>query len=95
MNLSTILKRIKVSAIPLFNDNYCYLLQDISSPSNVALIDPAYPTANRRLRKAVHYTDISPTTILVTHHHPDHAGDVLRVSEEFPDLKIYAADGNY
>ena len=54
-----LLKRIKVTPIPLFKDNYCFLLEDLVS-QQVALVDPALKSALEKVK------GLNLTTLLVT-----------------------------
>lgn len=67
-----VLKRVSVTPIKLFRDNYCYLVKDLES-SKAALIDPA-------LESAMHAVTVPVDMILITHHHPDHCGQVKEVA---------------
>ncbi|KAI8910828.1 hydroxyacylglutathione hydrolase [Gorgonomyces haynaldii] len=74
---------MKITPIPLFKDNYCYLLQDLVSQES-ALVDPALSSAFD--------PNSNVSALLVTHHHADHAGQVHVIAEQEPQLKVYAAD---
>lgn len=70
---------LKVDCIPAFDDNYVWALH--TGPGQVALVDPgdAEPVI-AYLEKS----GLTPTAILITHHHGDHTGGVARLVERWP-----------
>lgn len=69
MNL---VQRLKVLAIPLFKDNYSYVVLG-SSPNSAVLIDPAAPSVVYNFLQK-YLPDYKVNHILYTHKHWDHAG---------------------
>ncbi|WP_440779044.1 hydroxyacylglutathione hydrolase [Pseudomonas syringae] len=69
---------IQIHALPAFNDNYIWLLQDLSSQQCV-VVDPgdAAPVLEW-LAQNQHYR---LTDILITHHHNDHVGGVVELKQ--------------
>ncbi|KAJ3275241.1 hypothetical protein HDV01_000968 [Terramyces sp. JEL0728] len=67
-------KMLKVTPIPIFNDNYAYLLH-CTKTNLSALVDPA-----------------EPIPAMAAHHHNDHAGGNAKVVQQYPGIKVYAAD---
>ncbi|KPW35186.1 Hydroxyacylglutathione hydrolase [Pseudomonas syringae pv. apii] len=69
---------IQIHALPAFNDNYIWLLQDLSS-QRCAVVDPgdAAPVLEW-LAQNQHYR---LTDILITHHHNDHVGGVVELKQ--------------
>ncbi|WP_044874579.1 hydroxyacylglutathione hydrolase [Pseudomonas sp. LFM046] len=69
---------IKIDALPAFSDNYLWLLQD-SESRRCAVVDPGDAAP------VLAWLDAHPgwqlTDILVTHHHGDHIGGVVRLKE--------------
>lgn len=61
---------VSVRPIPLFDDNYCWVLRD-SAHSSCVLVDPADPDA---VSSALSEADGEAVAALITHHHWDHAG---------------------
>ncbi|MFJ4145157.1 hydroxyacylglutathione hydrolase [Pseudomonas sp. NPDC089734] len=69
---------IQVHPLPAFNDNYIWLLQDLSS-QRCAVVDPgdAQPVLGWLAQNpGWHLTDI-----LITHHHKDHVGGVVQLKQ--------------
>lgn len=63
-----------IQAIPMFSDNYAYLVVDDATKAAV-IIDPAEPsTVAPVLRSQLDTQAIDLTAIVNTHHHHDHAG---------------------
>ncbi|KAJ3252291.1 hypothetical protein HK103_001636 [Boothiomyces macroporosus] len=77
---------LKVTPIPIFKDNYAYLLQ-CTKTNLSALVDPAEPIPAMAAVK-----DTKLEAILTTHHHNDHAGGNAKVVQTYPGIKVYAAD---
>ena len=66
---------MKLIPIPAFSDNYIWLLHD---EHQALVVDPgdAQPVL-----EALHRLGLKLDAILVTHHHPDHTGGVVRLRE--------------
>jgi len=67
---------ITVSAIPVFEDNYVWLLTRTSG-NRAAVVDPG---AAGPVREALRAQDLQLTDVLLTHHHADHTGGVTELS---------------
>lgn len=77
---------LKVTQIPVLNDNYAYILQD-SATGEVAVVDtPDGSQLVLELKKR----QLKPSIILNTHHHWDHADDNPIVLKEF-DCEVVAS----
>ncbi|RMT21853.1 Hydroxyacylglutathione hydrolase [Pseudomonas savastanoi] len=69
---------IQIHALPAFNDNYIWLLQDLSS-QQCAVVDPG--DAKPVLGWLAEHPDYQLTDILITHHHNDHVGGVAELKQ--------------
>ncbi len=69
---------IQIDALPAFNDNYIWLLQDTAS-KRCAVVDPG--DAQPVLDWLAAHGDWQLSDILVTHHHHDHVGGVERLKK--------------
>lgn len=67
---------IQIDALPAFNDNYIWLLQDATT-KHCAVVDPG--DAAPVLRWLEQHGDWHLTDILITHHHADHVGGVAEL----------------
>lgn len=76
----------EVIMVPMFRDNYGYLLIDPGSNS-VACVDPGDGEA---ISKAVADLGLNLSTLLCTHKHSDHVGGNLYLKNQFPNLNIVA-----
>jgi hydroxyacylglutathione hydrolase len=78
--------KLRLLSVPAFSDNYIWLLADAAG--NTLIVDPgeAAPVRAVLLREG-----LTPSAILLTHHHPDHIGGVAELLQEFP-LPVYAPD---
>lgn len=75
---------MKIVTIPCSFDNYSYLII-CPDTGKCAVVDPteAYP-----VMAAIEKNNASLTTILCTHHHHDHTGDIKELLREFPELEV-------
>ncbi|SHM88114.1 hydroxyacylglutathione hydrolase [Pseudomonas asturiensis] len=69
---------IQIHALPAFNDNYIWLLQDLSTQC-CAVVDPG--DAAPVLGWLARHPDYRLTDILITHHHNDHVGGVVELKQ--------------
>lgn len=74
---------LKISAIPAFNDNYIWLLQQ---GHHAVVIDPGDAVAVISKLKAL---SLNLDAILITHHHSDHINGVIELLHHWP-AKVYA-----
>ncbi len=74
---------LQISPIPAFTDNYLWLLQ---RGRHAAIVDPgdAAPVLRELAARG-----LSLCAILVTHHHADHIGGLVRLLQEFPGIPVY------
>ncbi|MDG9923581.1 MULTISPECIES: hydroxyacylglutathione hydrolase [unclassified Pseudomonas] len=68
----------QIDALPAFSDNYIWLLQD-NATRRCAVVDPG--DAQPVLNWLAAHPDWQLTDILVTHHHPDHVGGVVKLKD--------------
>jgi hydroxyacylglutathione hydrolase len=61
----------RLMAVPAFADNYIWLLAD--DDGQALIVDPG---ESAPVLAALQRESLTPTTILLTHHHPDHIGGV-------------------
>ncbi|KAK4658074.1 Cytoplasmic glyoxalase II [Podospora pseudocomata] len=67
-------RKMHIRSIPMWSDNYAYLVVDDKSKDAV-IIDPANPPEVLPvLEEAIANKEINLTSIVNTHHHRDHAG---------------------
>lgn len=74
---------LRAIPLPIFADNYVWLLADAAD--RVLVVDPGMADP---VRRAV-AEGLQPQGILITHHHPDHIGGVAELQAAF-DLPCYA-----
>lgn len=77
---------MRLTALPAFEDNYIWAL--VSDDGNAVIVDPgdAAPVL------AASELGMWPTAVLLTHHHPDHAGGVAALRERWPTLPVFAPE---
>jgi len=76
---------LKISCLPIFTDNYIWLLQN---DQQVIAVDPG-DAAPLKTWLAEHQCELSG--ILITHHHHDHTDGLAELAQ--PDLPIYGPAG--
>lgn len=77
-----------VELIPVFDDNYVFL---ITSGKNALLVDPgdALPAL-----QIIEERGLQLDGVLVTHHHPDHIDGLFDILNKFSDIPVYAPEKN-
>ncbi|WP_108649943.1 hydroxyacylglutathione hydrolase [Dongshaea marina] len=76
-----------VSFIPAFHDNYIWLITHPHA-SIAAVVDPGdADVVIERLEEQ----DLQLGMILLTHHHQDHSGGVVKLLKQYPDAKLFAS----
>ena len=70
-------RRLTVTCIPAFHDNYLWL---IDNGEQAAVVDPgdAGPVIDELERR-----ELQLATVLVTHHHPDHTGGLQQLKDRY------------
>lgn len=76
---------MQVITIPCSFDNYSYLVLCEKS-GEAAVIDP---TEAFSVISEIEKRKLTLTTVLCTHHHNDHVGDIGQLVETFPGLRVY------
>lgn len=71
----------KVITIPIFEDNYVYLLTDDSKKTFI--LDPGLA---KPVIDVVAELDLVPTHVLITHSHQDHIGGVKDIQQQYPGI---------
>ena len=75
----------KVKILPALQDNYMFLIMD-EKTKTAGVIDPVEPA---KVLEAVHDEDVDLTTVLMTHHHWDHAGGNKELLSTHKHLKVF------
>ncbi len=77
---------MRLTALPAFEDNYIWALVD--DDGNAVIVDPgdAAPVL------AAAELGMWPAAILLTHHHPDHAGGIAALCGRWPTLPVFAPE---
>lgn len=68
----------EVIPVPAFADNYLWLVRGVADPRLAAVVDPGDAAA---VGRALDAHGLVLDTILVTHHHADHVGGVVALSQ--------------
>jgi hydroxyacylglutathione hydrolase len=78
---------LKVTFVPVYRDNYAYILSTDSGA--VGVVDPgeAQPVIS-----ALENMGLEPDAIFVTHYHWDHADGVAELKAYYPSSKVIAPD---
>lgn len=77
---------LSLRPLPALNDNYIWMLADTDA-GTALVVDPGEAAPVFRALDADH---LELTTILLTHHHPDHIGGVPALIERYPMVTINA-----
>ena len=88
--MNKLVGRMKIIAVPLFQDNYSYIVLGIA-PKKLVLVDPANPPVVMDYVKK-YLPDYAVNCLLYTHKHWDHAGGSEQLIEMLAnkDLKVVA-----
>jgi len=76
---------MRLLPVPALSDNYIWLLAD--EAGNALIVDPGDATP---VLAALERERLTPTAILLTHHHPDHIGGVPGILAQYPALPVVA-----
>jgi hydroxyacylglutathione hydrolase len=76
--------RFVVYTVPMFDDNYGWLITDTEMGTCVA-VDPGEPGA---IVRAVEQLGLQLTRVLITHKHGDHTGGNTSLKKQVPGLEI-------
>ncbi len=76
---------IHVNAIPIFNDNYIWVIHNQNTGKAVA-VDPGTAAP---LEAFLQEKNLELTSLLITHHHHDHIGGINDLRRHRTDLKVY------
>jgi len=79
---------MKIIEIPVFADNYAYLIIDKEN-GVAAAVDPAVP---EKVLEAAEKEGVKITTVLTTHHHWDHSGGNGKIAAAIQDIKVVGGD---
>lgn len=74
-------------SIPALQDNYIWLLDD--QKGHCVIVDPGEAAPVLEVLAA---KNLTPTAIMLTHHHGDHVDGVSAIVERFPALKVYGPE---
>ncbi|VFM96815.1 MAG: hydroxyacylglutathione hydrolase [Candidatus Kentron sp. G] len=74
-----------ITAIPSFIDNYIWQIKK-SGATVAAFVDPGEATPVLRV---LEQEGVTPTAILLTHHHLDHVGGVSELVARYPDIQVF------
>lgn len=71
-------------SIPALQDNYIWLLDDQNG--HCVIVDPGEAAP---VLSALNERNLTPTAIMLTHHHGDHVDGVSAIIKQFPAVKVY------
>jgi hydroxyacylglutathione hydrolase len=76
---------LEVVPIAAFRDNYIWLICS-QDRDHAAIVDPGDAAP---VLCALEQQDITPTALLITHHHGDHIGGIREILTRFPGLEVF------
>lgn len=76
---------MSINALPAFNDNYIWVIVN-EAQHTLTCVDPG--TAKPVLSYAKN-NGLTLKNILITHHHPDHAGGIAELLQEYPKTRVF------
>ena len=77
-----------IEAIPAFSDNYIWVLRKNDS---VVVVDPGDPEA---VESYLEKKNLKLEAILITHHHYDHTGGIIKLNEKW-NPEVYGPKGGH
>ena len=80
---------ISISPVPIFNDNYVWLIEHQNG--NACVVDPGDAAP---IKKVLEAKDLTLTSILVTHHHWDHTGGIEQLVAAYENVAVYGPKSN-
>lgn len=80
---------LNVMPVRAFQDNYIWLIQDASGRF-AAIVDPGDA---RPVIDTLQERNITPTALVITHHHGDHVGGVRQLLAKYPQLPVFGPAG--
>ncbi|MES1915508.1 MAG: hypothetical protein MHM6MM_007438 [Cercozoa sp. M6MM] len=81
----------RIFTLPMLQDNYAYVLQDLSS-QKLAVVDPVEPTRVEEWLQQHHLSMDQMAMVLTTHKHWDHAGGNDTFHRRHPHVAIVGGD---
>jgi hydroxyacylglutathione hydrolase len=80
---------ISILPIPIFNDNYVWLIEHKNG--DACVVDPGDAEP---VQKVLEARGLNLTSILVTHHHWDHIGGIEQLVAAYQDVDVYGPNSN-
>ncbi|MBL7543425.1 MAG: hydroxyacylglutathione hydrolase [Bdellovibrionaceae bacterium] len=74
----------KVIIIPIFDDNYVYILTD--ETRKAFIVDPGQAES---VIGVIEELKLQPTHLLITHSHQDHVGGVKKIKSRYPSMALF------
>lgn len=89
MNIPPKVSQLSYRILPLlaFKDNYIWVLQS-DQQGEVIVIDPGEAQV---VLDYLAQENLKLVAMLITHHHADHTGGIVRLCEAYPDVHVYGA----
>ncbi|MEC8012204.1 MAG: hydroxyacylglutathione hydrolase [Pseudomonadota bacterium] len=79
---------IDVQAIPIFNDNYIWIIINVNTKTCVA-VDPGDAAP---LLAFLESQKLTLEAVLITHHHQDHTGGLDQLHKQISNLNVYGPE---